>query len=62
MIFVPVNTSSKSRFSCCSNFVLSWVDKVTTGTDTGSFVSVILNFVSLVAEEITQSLDQVKID
>ena len=38
---------------------LSLVDKVTAAP--WSFVSVILNFVSPIAEEITQSLDQVKI-
>ena len=48
----------KFDLNCCNIFELSWVGKVTTGTQT--FVSVILNFVSLVAEEITQSLEQVK--
>ena len=37
---------------------MSWVDKVTTETE--SFLSVFINFVSPVAEEITQFSDQVK--
>ena len=48
----------KPDFNCWSNFALSWVDKVTTGTC--SFVSVIANFPSPVELVITQSLDQVK--
>ena len=46
-------------FSCCSNFSLSLVDKVTTGTY--NFVSVIANFPSPVELVITQSLDHVNI-
>ena len=46
-------------FSCWSNFSLSLVDKVTTGTY--NFVSVIANFPSPVELVITQSLDHVKI-
>ena len=49
----------KPSFNCCNSFVLSCVDKVTTGTK--SFVSVITIFVFLNAEEITQFSDQVKI-
>ena len=49
----------KPDFNYWSNFALSCVDKVT--TETLSFVSVILNFVSRVAEEITQVRDHVKI-
>ena len=49
----------KPDFDCCSNFALSCVDKVTSGTE--SFVSVILNFVSPVEEETTQPLDHAKI-
>ena len=48
----------KPDFNCWSNFALSWVDKVTTGTY--SFVSVIENFPSAVELVIAQSLDQVK--
>ena len=40
----------KPDLNSWSNFALSWVHKVTTGT----------NFVSPIAEEITQSLDHVK--
>ena len=46
-------------FSCWSNFSLSLVDKVTTGTY--NFVFVIANFPSPVELVITQSLDHVKI-
>ena len=49
----------KPDFSCWSNFSLSLVDKVTTGTY--NFVSVISNFPSPVELVITQSLDYVKI-
>ena len=49
----------KSDFNCWSNFSLSLVDKVTTGTY--NFVSVIVNFPSPVELVITQSLDYVKI-
>ena len=49
----------KPDFNCCSNFALSWVDKVTTATE--SFVSVIANFPSAVEVVITQSLDQIEI-
>ena len=45
-------------FNCCNSFALSWVDKVTTGTL--NFVSDIANFDDLVAEEITQFSDNVK--
>ena len=48
----------KQDFNYWSNFALSWVDKVTTGT--WSFVSVILSFVFPVAEELTQVDDHVK--
>ena len=48
----------KPDFNCWSNFALSWVDKVTTGT--WSFVSVISNFVFPVTEELTQVDDHVK--
>ena len=37
----------KPSFNCSSSFVLSWVDKVTTGTKI--FVSVIANVVALVS-------------
>ena len=47
----------KPDFSCWSNFSLSLVDKVTTGTY--NFVSVIANFPSPVELVITQSLDHV---
>ena len=56
LIFIQVIL--KPDFNCCNSFALSWVDKVTTGTE--SFVSVILNFVSPFVEEITQSSDQFK--
>ena len=46
-------------FNRCSNFVLSWVDKITTGIQI--FVSAILNFVAQVTEEITQFSDQLKV-
>ena len=49
----------KPDFNCRSNFALSCVNKVTTGTL--SFVSVILNFPAPVELVITQSLDHVKI-
>ena len=49
----------KPDFSCWSNFALSLVDKVTTGTY--NFVSVIANFSSPVELVIRQSLDNVKI-
>ena len=45
-------------FNSCSNFVLSWVDKVK--KETKSFVWVTANIVALVAEEITQFWDQVQ--
>ena len=48
----------KPDFNCSSSFALSWVDKVMIGTQ--SFVSVIANFVSPVAEEIIHYSDQVK--
>ena len=44
----------KPGFSCWSNFALSLVDKVTTGTY--NFVSVIANFPSPVELVITQSI------
>ena len=46
--FVPVNCSFEPDFNCWSSSALSCVDKVRTGTQ--SFVSVIENFVSPVAE------------
>ena len=49
----------KPDFNCRSNFALSCVNKVTTGTL--SFVSVILNFPAPVELVITQSLDHIKI-
>ena len=49
----------KPDFSCWSNFSLSLIDKVTTGTY--SFVFVIANFPSPVELVITQSSDHVKI-
>ena len=48
----------KPDFNCWSNFALSGVDKVTTGTY--SFVSVIANFYSPSELVITQSLEHVK--
>ena len=47
----------KPDFHCCYSFALSWVDKITTGTE--SFVSIFAIFVALVVEEITQSAVQV---
>ena len=49
---------SKPHFNCYNIFALSRTDKVTTGR--WNFVYGILNFVAPVAEEITQSSDQVK--
>ena len=46
-------------FNCCNSFVLSLVDKVTTGRS--SFVSVIGKVVTLSPSEITQFADQVTI-
>ena len=46
-------------FNCYRNFVLSWVDKVT--TETWSFVPVIAKAVTLSPLEITQFADQVRI-
>ena len=46
-------------FNCCNSFVLSLVDKVTTGRS--SFVSVIGKGVTLSPSEITQFADQVTI-
>ena len=48
----------KADFNCWSNFALSWVDKVTTGTK--SFVSVIANLPAPVELVITQVDDHVK--
>ena len=48
-----------SNFNCCSNVVLSWVDKLTTRTK--SFVSIIAKFVALLPSEFTQFSDQVRI-
>ena len=48
----------KPDFNCCNSFALSWIDKVIAGKD--SFACAILNFAIPVAEEITQSSDQVK--
>ena len=45
-------------FNCWSNYALSWVDNVTTGTK--SFVSVIANLIAPVELVITQVDDQVK--
>ena len=45
-------------FNCWSNFALSWVDRVTTGTK--SFVSVIVNLPSSVELVIIQADDYVK--
>ena len=56
LIFVLINCFLKPYFNCSSSFALSWVDKVTQ-----SYISVIANFVFPAAEEITQSVDQVKI-
>ena len=46
-------------FKCDSNFVLSWVDKVTTGTST--FVSVIAKVVALYALKMTQFSYEVRV-
>ena len=46
-------------FNCCNSFVLSLVDKVTTGRS--SFVSVIGKVVTLSPSEIAQFADQVTI-
>ena len=46
-------------FNCCSNFVLSWVDKVTTVTK--KFVLAIAKFIALSPSEITQCAGQVRI-
>ena len=48
----------KPDFHCWSNYALSWVDNVTTGTK--SFVSVIANLIAPVELVITQVDDQVK--
>ena len=48
----------KPDFNCWSNYALSWVDNVTTGTK--SFVSVIANLIAPVELVITQADDQVK--
>ena len=48
----------KLDFNCWSNFGLSWVDKVTTGTY--SFVSVIASLPAFVELVITQVGDHVK--
>ena len=49
----------KADLNCSSNSGLSWVDKVSTGTQ--SFVSVITNFVSPVAGKAKQSAEQFKV-
>ena len=52
----------KPGYNCCNSFALSWVDKVTNGTQ--SFVSVIENvapWFATAVETITQFADQVKI-
>ena len=49
----------KPDFDCSSSYVLSSVDKVTTGTE--SFVSVIANFTLPVELIITQAGNQIKI-
>ena len=46
-------------FKSDSNFVLSWVDKVTTGTST--FVSVIAKVVALYALQMTQFSYEVRV-
>ena len=48
----------KPDFNYWNNFALSWADKVTIGTK--SFVSVILNYVSPVAEETTNLQTKLK--
>ena len=48
----------KLDFNFSSNLILSWVDKVTTGTY--SYVSVIANVVAFVSLDNTHLLDQVK--
>ena len=48
----------KADLNCSSNSGLSWADKVSTRTQ--SFVSVITNFVSPVAEKTKQSTEQFK--
>ena len=60
MIFIPVIVLLKPEFDCWSNFALSWVDGVTTGTK--NFVSVILNLPLPVELVITQVDDHVKKD
>ena len=52
----PLIVFLKPDFNCWSNFALSWVDKVTTGTQ--SFVSVIPNLPALVELVITQVDDR----
>lgn len=46
-------------FSYRDSFLLSWVDKDTTGTK--RFVSVIVKIVAQIASQMTQFADQVKI-
>ena len=48
----------KPDISSCKSFALSWIDIVTTKTK--SFLSITENFVVLVAVEIIQSTDQVR--
>ena len=49
----------KPDFTSCNSFTLPLVDKVTKGTR--SFVSLVTRFVGLVAEEITQFAEQIRI-
>ena len=46
----------KPDINSCNSFALSWIAKVTNGTQ--SFVSLIAHFVTTVATEITQSAGQ----
>ena len=49
----------KPDFTSCNSFTLPLVDKVTKGAQ--SFVPLVTRFVGLVAEEITQFEDQIRI-
>ena len=49
----------KPDFTSCNSFTLPLVDKVTKGAQ--SFVPLVTRFVGLVAEEITQFADQIRI-
>ena len=49
----------KPDFTSCNSFTLSLVDKIT--KEAQSFVPLVTRFVGLVAEEITQFADQIRI-